>query len=260
MTVVLPLADKAEAACRAALAAAGPEGERHALLRMGLTTLAGLEEQPLPAACKALWCGFLLQLAQPRPQWLPQFEPGHWRLEELAQLVALRRFPAGQHDCEISGFPKPWLLKVNPLHLPALLAELRAMGGFKPLAKVHLNPWRANPLVTELEWCRSCHRVARAVALRPEIRGLMGSSWFYAPQVGEFTPHLAWPRRFFVENGATLVEMEHAAEDAGFLTGSAKRRQAYDEGRFHPRVTAVLWRRRHLLDWAERHPEFSDET
>jgi hypothetical protein len=38
--------------------------------------------------------------------------------------------------------------------------------------------------------------------------------------------------------------------------GDAKRKELYDRGEFRPVLTAVLWPRAAVLDWARRHPEF----
>ena len=48
----------------------------------------------------------------------------------------------------------------------------------------------------------------------------------------------------------TSVDAGPALVDAGFLVGSEKRRRLYADGKFRPRETLVLWRRRDMLTWA----------
>ena len=69
---------------------------------------------------------------------------------------------------------------------------------------------------------------------------------------------LAWAHDLFVENGAFTAEMGVAPPDCGLLTGSAERKRLYESGAFRPRIALVLWHRDDVLDWAARHPEFSD--
>lgn len=226
------------------------------LVKAALVALPRLVEAPVHPSVKRLGCAMFGHLARPKPQWRG-FYTHRWRFHEMAQFVTLRRFAAGQHDWELAGLPRSWLLKTDPRALPGLVKTVALdMGGFAPMAKLHLSLWRPNTLmVLENEAKRSYWRIARSLEKWPEIRGLMASSWFYARGVGKVTPHLAWLREFFAENGATIAEMETPGADLGFLVGSTRRRQAFDSGRFRPRVTLVLWTREDMLAWARRQPD-----
>lgn len=241
---------------RARTNAAPGRFERFVLIQAALAALPRLVEAPVHRSVKLLGCTMFGHLARPRPQW-QDFYTHRWRFQEMTQFVTLRRFAAGQHDWELAGLPRSWLLKTDPLALPGLLKAIGLqLGGFAPLAKLHLSLWRPNPLmVLEGEARRSYWRIARSLELWPEIRGLMASSWFYHRDVGKVSPHLAWLRAFFVENGATVAEMEAPGDDLGFLVGSARRRQAFRSGSFRPRVTLVLWSRGDMLAWARRQPD-----
>jgi hypothetical protein len=94
--------------------------------------------------------------------------------------------------------------------------------------------------------------------MQPDIKGVMADSWLYSVEVGEKTPHLAWIRQFYAERGAYIVDMELADPKSGFLVGSAERRRLYEEKKFHPRQTLVLWSRADILNWAAAHPELAD--
>ncbi|MBY0430367.1 MAG: hypothetical protein K2Q10_04155, partial [Rhodospirillales bacterium] len=231
---------------------------RHALLQAMLAALPRVPALPVEPFVKHLCCDMFTLIARPKPQWEDHFHETHWRFVELVKLVTLRRLPAGQHDWVIDGLPRSWLLGIPLPKWPGLLWEVaQGFGAFSPLAAIHHNPWRANPLILGSEANRSVWLIAKSLQRQPEVRGLIGRSWFYSSVVSEVSPHLAWLRGFFVENGAYVVEMEEAKPNAGFLIGSTRRRKLYEEGKFRPRVTLVLWRRADMLAWADAHPEFA---
>ena len=232
----------------------GPIGQ-FALLQAVLATAPRLSGLPLEDSTRHHCCDIFAAIARPLPQWREHFDLAHWRFRELAQMVTMRRFPVGQHEWEVWSLPRCWLLKVHPLALPSVVRELATgVGGFGPMANIHLNAWRANPLMLENETMRSLALVGRSMALRPDLKGMVATSWLYAPALPLISPHLAWLRIFFRDQGALLVDLERAAPDAGFLVGSATRRQLYLRGDFHPRQTLMLWRRANVLAWAARQP------
>jgi hypothetical protein len=238
-----------------------PDGgfERYALIQAMLAALPRLPALAVDAVVKRLFCGHFTHFARPEAKFAARYDIDGPRYTEMAELATLRHFPAGQHDWWIDGLPRSWLLRVHPKALPALARVLWRMGGFGPLARLHINHWRPNQLMLlEGEAERSYHRIARSLALCPGIKGLMGTSWFYAPQVPKVSPHLAWMRGFFAENGAFLGEMERASAARGFLTGSARRRELHESGRFHPRTTLVLWPRAAMLAWAESRKDLQE--
>jgi hypothetical protein len=122
-----------------------------------------------------------------------------------------------------------------------------------------MNYWRANPMfLTRREHERAIWRIARFVEERPAIKGLITSSWLYAVETREESPHLGWLRDFYANENAKILDAGPALPDAGFLVGSERRRQQFASGLYRPRETIVLWSRADLLAWARRHPELAD--
>jgi hypothetical protein len=179
---------------------------------------------------------------------------------ELAQIVTLRRFHAGQLSFDVMKIPRAWLLKVHPLDLPGLLREIiSGFGGLGPVAMPHLCYWRANPLfVLRKEQERALWRIAKSMEGDARIQGFVSSTWLYSRAVGEVSPHLGWLRKFFVDHGAYVIDAGPSLEEAGFLVGSASRRELYSQGSFQPRETLVLWRRSDIIAWASARAEFED--
>jgi hypothetical protein len=178
---------------------------------------------------------------------------------ELAQIVTLRRFHAGQLSFDVMKIPRAWLLKVHPLDLPGLLREIVSGFGLGPVAMPHLCYWRPNPMfVLRREQERALWRIAKSMERDAQIQGFVSSSWLYSTTVSEVSPHLAWLRNFFVNHGAYIIDAGPAVEGAGFLVGSASRREFYSQGTFQPRETLVLWRRSDIIAWASARAEFED--
>lgn len=225
--------------------------ERYGILQTYVVTFPRLLTLPIHPSIHLEFCATAKSIADSQA-WPSDFGYRSDAFEELCRIVTLRRFHAGQLSFDIMSMPRTWLLKVHPVVLPQVIRELVVrMGGIGPIAMPHLNYWRRNPLLmTQNENERALWRIAKSIELQPNVKGFIGASWFYCASVGEISPHLAWVRDFFQDQGAFLVDMERAPVRSGFMIGSEKRRRAYGEGKFRPRQTLVLWPRHEMLRWA----------
>lgn len=238
--------------------------EHYALLGAMQAAIVRVPALPVDAAVKRQFAKIFALAAQPPQALRHLLDCNVWGYHEIAQIVGLMRFPAGQHHWVMAKAARSALLKLRLrfAEMPRVAAAmLRDYGPFGPVAEIHLNMWRAKPqLMLKAETCRSLHRLARSLELQPQVRGIQGISWLHSRSVADVSPHLAWAREFFVENGALAAEMEVAHPAMGFLVGSAQRQRLFHTGKFKPRVGLFLWRRADVLAWARRHPEFADES
>lgn len=229
--------------------------ERYALLQSFLASLRRISALPLHDSVKRFYYAQCAEIANPPPHRDGFFRQGSPPFSEIAKIACLRRLPAGQLTFDVTRFPRSWLLRIHPASLPAAIAALGRQG-FGPVVAPHLSHWRPNPLfVLKNENERSLRRIAMCMELRPEIGGLVADSWLYSADVGDEFPHLAWLRAFFLDHGAFLFDLETAAADTGFLVGSARRRRLWQDGKFRPRRTLVIWNRERMLAWAAAQPE-----
>jgi len=220
------------------------------LLQGSLSALPRVAAWRVFEGVKRLWAEDVLYYCQPAGD-LRIFSPAHIRFREMAKIVTLRRGPAGQFHWEAGGVPRSWIVHTTPWRWPGLFRVLFRLRGFGPLVETHINARRKNrPILTEAEGIRSYYRIARSIELQPEIQGLVAFSWLYCAETGRVTPHLQWLRRFFVERGAFVESVGAASPDSGFLVGSEERRRRYDEGKYRPQMTYVLWTRDQILRWA----------
>ncbi|HEV2444310.1 MAG TPA: hypothetical protein VGS58_00250 [Candidatus Sulfopaludibacter sp.] len=226
------------------------------LLAASLHAIEQMPGLPVSDTVKDLFADEFLFYAAPPPQWRERFRLADVRFQEMARIATLQRFPAGQYHWEIAAFPRSWLPRVEQ-KWTAMRQAFLPMRGFGPVFELHVNDRRKNRvMMSEYETNLSCYRAARSLALQPRMKAIMTASWLYGESTGAVTPHLAWMRRLFREAGAAIVDLGEAPADSGFLIGSAERRKLYEEGRYRPKMSCVLWPRERVLRWAAEHPEF----
>ena len=237
--------------------------ERFLALQTYLVALPLLQQMPVPDSIKRQFCITCRDIASTPQQPDQRLALESHEFPELAQIATLRRFHAGQCSFDvIRRMPFAWLLKAHPFDLSGFIGTLCfGMRGVGPMVEPHINWWRANQmLLTKREHERSIWRIAQFVEERPEIKGLVSSSWLYGVETGDQSPHLAWLREFYAAEKARIIDAGPVvdAEERGFLVGNELRRKQYVSGVFRPRETIVLWSRADMLAWARRHPELAD--
>ena len=241
----------------------GASFEQYAVLHALTVAAPRVSAAPVANSVKRLYAAMCAEVATPTKQWQSHFDLHGGRFLDLCWLASLKRFPAGEMAFDfVPAIPRSAPLRIRPSALPGLLRYVALdMGGLGPVVSPHLNYARPNTLILqEVEVNRSLWRIAKTLEMNPQVKGFAAVSWFYSAQVAKFFPHLAWLRSTFIDEGAYVVDMEPArAGRWGFEHNSPKRRKLYEEGKFCPRQTLVLWRRDAMMDWARSHPELADE-
>jgi hypothetical protein len=258
-TAVSRLAEIKRALARDGHAVAGGAFERFLIVAAALEAIERLDALPVDDRVRDLFCqNFQLYAARRTPE---PFDVSKASFVAMARIATLSRFPAGQLDWEVSGIPRSWLLKVPPSRLPRLLATLAwELGGFGPAFFSHINPNRRNQgILLERESLRAYHRMARSMALQPEIKGLMTASWLHSPDTFAVSPHLKWLNDVFLQSGGYVFPLGPADIDSGVLHRSPERQQAYEAGTFRPTEALVVWPREAMLAWAAGHEELRDD-
>jgi len=197
----------------------------------------------------------------PRRPPYPSLEAGSYPFVVAAKFATLRRFPAGALDWEISGFRRSWLFKVPWAELPATLSSVAfGLRGFKPAFFMHvpLRP-RSRALILEREVRLAYYRIARSLALQPEMKGLLAEAWFHDPLALRDNPHLAPLNEPYTKHGGFITTVGPAPPDSGITEGNLQRKIQYQNGELPNRLGLAIWPRRAALHWARARPEL-DET
>jgi hypothetical protein len=231
--------------------------ERLLLLRAAERLLQNTPALRMPASVMVEYCTELKFLAEPEDRNLPTFRAEAPDFPGMTYFVNKRRHPAGQLHFIKSGIPRSWFLKpALKSILPFAAFALRHVGGLHPLYFVHIG-WRRRLIMSEREHYRSYYRIAQALTLNPEVRGLFGASWFHSPDTYAVSPHLNWTNRVFEEHGGFTTLIGPAHPTGGVFQNDIHRRRMYDEGTFKPTTGLFVWPRKAMLDWAAKHPEYA---
>lgn len=208
---------------------------------------------------KRLICQEFTFYSSIKADWSAHFDPESLSFRAYCGHALLLRFPAGQFSWNQAGLQRSALLEMPISLKPALLRHVMKMGGFAPCFEPHMAVFRKPfAALVERECLRSYHRMARTMELQPQIKGLVAASWLFDEHTIRLTPHIAFLRKLFEENGGFVGPLRPCEGNAGFLQGSEARRKAYQDGSYRPKETLVLWPRAAMIGWAKAHPELAD--
>jgi len=101
-------------------------------------------------------------------------------------------------------------------------------------------------------WDKFYLRIAELLRRRKYVRGLVGTSWFYDPQIVNISPRLSYLQKRQLERGAYLMRHGGSESEIKFATQASKTRlRLYHEGKYTPISYSLIWGREELLSWAK---------
>lgn len=123
--------------------------------------------------------------------------------------------------------------------------------GWGPWLQIHTESRHLDHFNAE-GWDAAFRRSAAILKTRPDLCGLMGSSWFYDPPLAEISPRLAYLREGPTSRGAALVHQGVGETYTIRCTEtSPTRRKLVEEGKYTPRSWMILWPRADMIRWAD---------
>ena len=103
----------------------------------------------------------------------------------------------------------------------------------------------------ETGWDVCYRRIADLLVRFPDVRGMMGTSWFYDPALITISPRLAYLQQRPTERGAFLIRHGTSRIDIERATQTSKtRRTLYEAGEYLPTAYTLVWPRRELIAWS----------
>lgn len=129
--------------------------------------------------------------------------------------------------------------------------SLYKSGGSGPWFRIHTESRYLDEFNKE-GW-ESCYKkIAEMLKSEKDILGMIGTSWFYDPQILKISPRLSYLQAQPVENGAFMIRHGTTRLDIERTTmKSNTRRKLYEEGKYIPASFTLFWPRQSLLNWAE---------
>jgi len=126
--------------------------------------------------------------------------------------------------------------------------------GGPPWFEIHTDP-RHTEDFNEEGWERCYRRIADLLVRWPKVKGMVGTSWFYDPQLVAISPRLAYLQTTPLANGALVVRHGPGAIHTERATATSPTRRALvEQGSYVPICCSLLWPRDELLGWARRAP------
>lgn len=208
----------------------------------------------LPAEVMALYPYWIEQLAAFLTKAEGVYNQDHWS-KDVRFSLALSVPGAKSQVIDLS----------SPVGPGQIVKHVREGWGFGPLFRYLAAGARKAPWLevhTESRWLRGFNEdgwneawatAAEICRGRPELAGMIGSSWFYDPPLTEISPRLAHLRLNPLGGGAFMVHQGPApihTERAG--TASASRKALIDSGEYVARSWLMVWPRKELIAWADR--------
>lgn len=163
--------------------------------------------------------------------------------------------PCGAQDVDLlSAFNRRGALKAWFLELDFLLGcRVLKLGGPRWL-RIHTDP-RFTSQFNETGWEACYLRIAELLRMYPTAKGMVGTSWFYDPQLITVSPRLGYLQTtpmnggaFLVRNGPGAIHTERATST------SPSRRALFESGEYLPICYTIVWEREQILNWAEHRP------
>ena len=133
------------------------------------------------------------------------------------------------------------------------VAYMKAEGWKRPWLEVHTES-RHTIDFTEEGWDQAWATAGAICERRPELAGMIGSSWFYDPPLETISPRLAYLRKNPLAGGAFIIHQgpgEVHSQRCGAT--SPTRRAMIESGEYTPRSWLVAWPRATLIPWSKAH-------
>ena len=133
-----------------------------------------------------------------------------------------------------------------------LIAYVKAQGWKKPWLEVHTESRHTDDF-SEPGWDQAWASAAAICKRRPELAGMIGSSWFYDPPLETISPRMAYLRLNPLKGGAFIIHQgpgQIHSDRAGAT--SPTRRALIESGEYLPRSWLVAWPKSTLIPWADK--------
>jgi hypothetical protein len=133
----------------------------------------------------------------------------------------------------------------------SVIPAYAAAQAWKPWLEVHTESRELSDF-NEAGWDRAWATAAEILKRRPEMAGMLGSSWFYDPPLEQISPRLAYLRLNPLKHGAFMIHQGpgdiHTQRAA---TSSPTRAALIEKGEYTARSWIVAWPRAALIKWAD---------
>ena len=105
----------------------------------------------------------------------------------------------------------------------------------------------------ERGWVACYRRIGELLERHPSVAGVVGTSWFFDPQVLKVSPRLGYLQRLPLENGAIAIRNGPGAVHTERATATSEtRRRLFEQGNYTPVCFTIAWPRTAILEWCDK--------
>lgn len=220
---------------------------------LALERAAALPSSGLPQSVLALYPPTFARLAK----YLTSADLAHYWIGDDPFLKDLRiasglSLPCGAQDVDLVAAVSPGsAVKSMVLHR-AFASGWRALTtGGPPWYRIHTDG-RFLDDFNEAGWDRCYVRIADLLRRDPRVKGIVGTSWFYDPQILKVSPRLAYLQVRPLQNGAFMLPHGPGAIHTERATSKSEtRKKLYEAGEYLPVCCSIVWPRAALVAWAD---------
>lgn len=171
-------------------------------------------------------------------------------------ICSLRMIPAGVQKISLSPLPVRFLFKeIKSQFIEALKFVVFDLKGLSLFYCMHTDSHDPH-LMSEFNaegWRLFLLRCADILKLKPEIKGIFGTSWFIDPQLEKISPKICYVRHILYRSGGKIFYVAPAVDSIqDALYKSPTRKQLYDRGKYIPQEYIGIWPRKALISWADK--------
>ena len=180
-----------------------------------------------------------------------------WRNDLFAKdmgICSYRLIPTGAQYLEVSGFPRSVIIRNVSNFFKALRFFMLERRHFKPCFEIHTHLGNLSDFHSE-GWDRCYVRIGQLLKLNPNIKGMLGGSWFYDPKLGIVSPRLKYLRDVPCRSGAEIFYVSKEGKNSGALSRSKSRLKLFEEGKYTPKSYLLIWPRKEVITFAEENKE-----
>lgn len=123
------------------------------------------------------------------------------------------------------------------------IKEFRGRG---PYLEIHTSEKHLDHF-NEVGWRETYRLSADLIKINPDIKGIIGASWFYDPSLSNISPRLEYLRKEPIIGGGYFIEMYSDADSIDLATRtSPTRKQLYQDGKYLPKKYMLIWESHNL--------------
>lgn len=244
---------RADEALRDAFGEALTDDHRRALIALwALETPVRLPAADMPPAVLELWPEWIGRMADFLTAASDPYDRDFWAKDvRLSLVLSVPGARTQMIDLSSPMGPGQVLRHAREGWGWSVVPAYAAAQAWKPWLEVHTESRELSDF-NEAGWDRAWATAAEILRRRPDMAGMLGSSWFYDPPLETISPRLAYLRLNPLKHGAFMVHQGpgeiHTQRAA---TSSPTRAALIESGDYTARSWLVAWPRAALIRWAD---------